>query len=191
MIDKISEKLTDYFVKERIIRPEEISVYQYGFDITIYTLLSTAGLILLGAVLGYFMKTVILVLGVYLFQTIGGGYHANSHIRCFASMAFGLCCGLLLLQIAIDYKTLAILSVIPFGILMIKPLVLHKNKQYLREKSESFQKLSKIITLLFFGVEECMCVIDKEIGKGLFTVMLLSSISRIAGLIEERKHNEK
>lgn len=50
----------------------------YGCELWLYTILSTLGLLLLGAALQSLGETVIIVSIFYICQSTGGGFHASS-----------------------------------------------------------------------------------------------------------------
>ena len=133
----LSRILTQSFISHGMIAEEEREIYEYGFDITIYTIWSTAALLLLGLLLRQFIPAVILVFGFYTFQTCGGGYHAKSHFRCFLTMVIGLLTGLSTVFIMDHHILLWLLLGIGALLLLLVPLVLHPNKSYLEEESAS------------------------------------------------------
>ncbi|MFR3405138.1 MAG: accessory gene regulator B family protein [Christensenellales bacterium] len=70
--------------------------YIYGFDIAIYTFLSTFGLFLIGWIADRPIETALLIFLYYTNQSSGGGFHASSHLMCFLTMVLGECFSLLL-----------------------------------------------------------------------------------------------
>ena len=53
-------------------------VCQYGLDIFLYTLVSTLGLLAIGAIFHCMIGSIIYIILFYINQTFGGGYHATS-----------------------------------------------------------------------------------------------------------------
>ena len=175
--------LTQSFIKRGYISVEEREVYEYGFDITIYTIWSTATLLLIGLLLRQFFSAAILVFGFYIFQTTGGGYHAKSHLKCFLSMVAGLLVGLSAVFIKDHHILLWILLGIGAFLLLLIPLVLHPNKSYLEEERKRLTMKSIAVTL---SVLICVVVLNVFWNRMLHAfaaVFLLAGISRIAGKI--------
>ena len=85
-MQRIAGRLAGFFAARGYLDPEQREVAAYGFDLLIYTLLSTLGLLLAGAVLGRGVQAALIVGLFYLNQTFGGGFHARTHLRCFATM---------------------------------------------------------------------------------------------------------
>ena len=80
------EFILKYVKKYNSVSESEEEIYRYGIDVVVYTVLSTLGLLLIGLCWGRLSETALIVGIYYLNQTIGGGYHARSHIGCFLSI---------------------------------------------------------------------------------------------------------
>ena len=178
---KAIDSLTDQLVRKGYIPSEDRDIYVYGFDITIYTVLSTTALLLIGFLLRQFVPTLILVFGFYTFQTIGGGYHANTHLRCFLTMVAGLLVGLSSVSIQDRHILLWILFGIGALLLLFVPLVVHPNKSYLEAKRKCLTIRSIVVTL---SILVCVIVINITLESMMYSfaaVFLLSGISRVTG----------
>lgn len=175
--------LTQSFIKHGYISEEEREVYEYGFDITIYTIWSTAALLLIGLLLRQFVPTLILVFGFYTFQTTGGGYHANTHLKCLLSMIAGLLIGLSFIFL----KELPVLLWILLGIgallLFFVPLALHPNKAYLETERKRLTIRSIVVTLSLLISVVVLNIFWNKLLYAFSAVFLLAGDSRIAGKI--------
>lgn len=181
MIARIATRLTNALGKYVSMTDDEAEVYQYGFDIALYTLLSTTALLIIGALAGKFVSTIICVSLFYLNQSIGGGFHANSHLGCFVTMALGL--ALYLIWDSIHFATgiCYFCGAISLCILMIKPLVLHKNKRYLENRRTQFELRSRLIILLETFLFALLVISCHENLLSAFSLsLLLCAVSRIA-----------
>ncbi len=169
---------------DRIASPgmddNEKAVCVYGMELALYTLLSTAGLFMIGMLLGRSKDTILLVAVLYTNQTIGGGYHADTHLRCFLNMAASLCVGLLLVRVPLDSIFFCLLGLFCCGILYLIPLTLHPNKAHLKGKKMILIRWSRILTV----VEAALCTVLYILRSGqlnAFVVgLLLCAISRTA-----------
>ena len=175
---QISEYIVKLFEKRGVIcaSAEEREVYIYGFDIAIYTFLSTLGLFFIGWMAGRPIETTLLIFVYYINQSFGGGFHASSHLMCFLTMVLGEL--LFLISFLLPYSLLACIgiSVISLLFMWLHPLVLHPNKSYLKKKAPQLIKHSRqiLLALLIGFILLNVPVIMQTISL----TLLLSAISR-------------
>lgn len=124
------------------------NVYVYGLDLMIYTLLSTVGLLLIGALLGHPVETMLLVALFYTNQTHGGGFHAASHLKCFLTMVSGLLVFVVSFYMHLPTWGYILLASISFFLLFTHPLILHQNKSFLAPKSSQLVRDSRLVLSL-------------------------------------------
>lgn len=178
---QISEYIVKLFEKRGVIcaSAEEREVYIYGFDIAIYTFLSTLGLFFIGWMAGRPIETTLLIFVYYINQSFGGGFHASSHLMCFLTMVLGEL--LFLISFLLTYSLLAYIgiSVISLLFMWLHPLVLHPNKRYLKKKAPQLIKRSHQILLIetVLLVTFILLNIPDIIQTGSLA-LLLSAISR-------------
>lgn len=72
-MQRIAIWLTEYFIRKGIVPEAEREVCEYGFAITICTIASALGLLLLGLLLGQFLGGAALIAIFYTCQSSGGG----------------------------------------------------------------------------------------------------------------------
>ncbi len=181
MIARLAAHLTKALSRYISMTEDEAEVYQYGFDIALYTLLSTSALLLVGILTGEFVSTVICVSLFYLNQTVGGGYHANSHLGCFITMLLGLLIYLILHSCLFAAGFHYICGAVSLCVLMLKPLVLHKNKRYLENRRTLFEVRSRLVILLEMLLFGLLIVTHQERLLSAFSLsILLCAVSRMA-----------
>lgn len=158
----------------------------YGCELFLYTVLSTAGLLLMGLILGALTEAIVIIAVFYLCQSNGGGYHADSHLKCFLTMVSGLFCGLMLIKLhapGIVYQALLLVSVIG---LIVLPLHLNQNKRYLTIQTKELRRKSWITTVaIAIMAISCACFkwiyLEYAISVGLF----LAALSRLYAFLQE------
>lgn len=178
---QISEYIVRLFEKRGVIcaSAEEREVYIYGFDIAIYTFLSTLGLFFIGWMAGRPIETTLLIFLYYINQSFGGGFHASSHLMCFLTMVLGEL--LFLISFLLPYSLLACIgiSVISLLFMWMHPLVLHPNKSYLRKKASQLIKRSRQILLVEIALLIVFILLNVPvIMQTISLTLLLSAISR-------------
>lgn len=190
MIHDVAEKIVDYLESRHIITAstEEREIYVYGFDIAIYSVVSTLGLLLIGLLLSMPMETCVLVTVFYINQTFGGGFHANSHAACFFVMSMGLFVFRVLMLIKIPISICCVAAVLSIAVFFHYPVILHKNKLYLKYKIPSFTKRSYLITGLESAAYFLLLIMGQQYQIQVLAVsMMLCAISRTAAAVRQRK----
>ena len=189
MIAYAATKLTNWLRKYVPMTDSEFEVYQYAFDIALYTVLSTLGLLCIGIALGALLPTILCIALFYINQTFGGGYHAHSHMGCFMIMAVGLLSYLLLLSLQPQAGICYGVAIFSFSVLMTKPLVLHKNKRYLEYKRKEFEVRSRVIVLIEMIILGLLLYSGNEQRMASISLSLLAcASSRIAAWILEKRY---
>ena len=186
-MQRIARYFTEYFIAKDIISEEEREIYEYGFDITIFTFLSTLGFLLLGALLHHFWYAAIILVIFSLLQTNGGGYHANTHLKCFLTMVI-----ILLIALGISYlplfpyvaETASIVSII---LLLVFPLTLHFNKAYLASQAPQLRRQSRLVTVLITGISAVLVYVVHLPIIPFALALTMSAISRLYATWERRK----
>lgn len=188
MIRKISKYLLKLLKQKCPIPPNEQDIYEYGIDVLLYTVLSTTGLLFLGLLYGQFTESIVIIAILYLNQTLGGGFHASTHLHCFATMAIGLSCCLSTLFIPFPLLASVIIALTSAGFMLRFPLVLHVNKAYLSSKRQLFFNRSRralIFQLLVF----CLFVIceDAHMAQTISLGLLACVFSRAIAVAQQKR----
>ncbi len=121
-----------------------LAICAYGLELAVFTFLSTSCLFLIGFLSGHLLDTVLIVSVFYTLQTAGGGYHADSHIKCLMTMISGLAVSLALLPGISCSGAKCILLLY----LWSRPLSLHKNKEHLRYEKNRLVRNSRRCTAI-------------------------------------------
>ena len=181
------QRLTDHLIFKQYIPSEDREIYEYGFDILIYTVWSTLALLLIGFVLKQFWNAAIIVLGFYTFQSFGGGYHADSHLKCFLTMTCGLLIGLSFVFLQEQLVILLIITGISTIVLLMIPLTIHPNKSFLEPKRKPLTIRSIIMTLSALVLVILVSIFLDKYLCACTATFFLAAASRIAGKMKYSK----
>lgn len=178
MIMNLASTIVSFLEKHGAVNSKFREVYVYGCDIALYTAFSTAGLLLIGAMAGRLWQTVILISIFYINQSVGGGFHASTHMRCFLTMVIGLLLFVASCTISMDRVTVGCIGLGSVIVLYLFPLILHKNKRHLISRSAALIRRSRI-TVIAQAVLLCVCLMaDVAFAQAVALSMLLSAASR-------------
>lgn len=88
LIESISKTLTNFFVRNGLIKEYDSEVYSYGFEMFVSEIISWLIIIPIAIISGEFLESMAFVFSFIIFRTFGGGYHANTHYGCIFSFTF-------------------------------------------------------------------------------------------------------
>lgn len=180
MLLNLSEKLADSLFKGRQ-KDDNYEVCVYALELLIYSVLSTAGLLLIGTAFCDLPSCATIIAVFYICQTVGGGRHANSHIACFSVIAVFLCIALLVCRFSIPQPICICSGSLSLVCLFLLPLSLHKNKEYLRKKEKHIAAVSRICTLTIAGVYILVCLRFNDICLPFSIGLTYAALSRYSG----------
>lgn len=169
--------IVNILLKENLISPEQKDIYIYGVETLTYTILSTAALLLIGICFNRFLEVLSLVFIFYCLQSTGGGYHANSHSRCFICMVLGTLFYLCMMHCLHNKLMYILFGICSLIVLWYYPLVLHPNKAYLAAQHHNLVFKSKRLTALF-GIAWLLSIaVDSYILISSFSLSLFMSMT--------------
>lgn len=126
------------------------------------------------------IETVLVILVFYSNQSLGGGFHASSHTKCFLVMCAGMMIALLILCCELSDLFFMAMALLSYILLYVKPLILHPHKAYLAYNSTMYTQRSRIavslelLFFIFFSVTG-LTLLNEALSAG----MALSVVSRI------------
>ena len=83
-------KIIISFIPNGSCDEKQREICEYGCELWLYTILSTLGLFMIGLFAKAPIEAIVIISIFYVCQSIGGGFHASTHIKCFFTMVYGL-----------------------------------------------------------------------------------------------------
>lgn len=185
---ELAELLVRILEKKVKIPAADREVYVYGLDTTLYTFFSTAGLLLIGCLLGRSMEALITIVLFYTNQTLGGGFHASTHLNCFLTMALGLLGCIASYSLPFNLFACCAFGVVSLLLMVKWPLVLHKNKKHLQSKQAKFRQHSGLALLV-----QALCLVGVVLWgsqvciQAICAALSACAASRMAAVIQQGK----
>lgn len=81
-LQNIAARMALHLEARKIIRENQLDIYGYGLEILISTVLNGILVLLMGALLGVFMETILMIFPFILLRSNAGGFHAKTHLGC-------------------------------------------------------------------------------------------------------------
>lgn len=175
-------------LEKGVIEEKQRAVIAYGLDLLLSTVISLTVLVVIGNVLGQGMRTVCFLAPLVLFQGFGGGYHCQTHLRCWTLMVCSLLFALFMLQ-KLPMGLLVLGAVFSgYPILVIAPVQNAK-----APFSERFGKrMHRILVGIYVGSLGVAGALNIFMGdaKPILSAVILSGIS-IVGAYWHNKNSAK
>ena len=201
MIARMSGNISSFFVARGIISVDDRDVYLYCFEVLLSTLTSFLTLAILAIASNTVVMTAVFLIGFVPLRRMAGGYHANSHFRCFTTLLITYSVFLLLLYLlpqgfrvpatilSIVLSTAAVFRFAPSEDTN-KPLLLIESVR-LKKRSRIISVCSVVVVcLLTVFVPDKRYALSLALGYSTVGVFLLVSFVKVY-LIEKIKREQK
>lgn len=183
MLVKLSTYIARWISSHTCIPAEEFPVYVYGAETALYSLFSTLGLVAIGCFFHLCLESIIVISVYYLNQTVGGGFHASSHIKCFSLMSVGLCISLSIYRFfSLSSNMYIIICSVSLLLLFSFPLILHPNKAYLAPKTPQLKHRSRLMVIMQTIFAIVLPILNSKVGYCFSLGLCVSALSRIVGI---------
>lgn len=87
MITKLSHIIADFFIHEKIFPEDQREVYEYGFELSISSVIGIIIVLAIGLISGRFWESIVFYIVFCFTRLFTGGFHAPSHLLCKVTFA--------------------------------------------------------------------------------------------------------
>lgn len=174
-MERIINHIINTMLVKGVIEEKQKSVIAYGLDLLLSTVISMTVLLVIGFILGQGVQTICFLIPLVLFQGFGGGYHCQTHLRCWAVMVCSLLFALLVLQNLSTGLLVLAAALSGYPILIIAPV---RNPR--APFSEEFgRRMHRIVVWIYVGSLAAAGGIQVFIGdpRPVLPEVILSGIS--------------
>ena len=119
MLTEISKMMTHFFIRKNVIAEEDKDTYEYCFEIFVSTIVNLLSVVIIAIATGMYLQTVLFLTTFMLFRSCAGGYHADTHFRCFLILmvVYGV------LLILLTFVSLNVLSVVSLVFIIVSSIL--------------------------------------------------------------------
>ena len=192
MLASQAKRISSFCISNGVISEQDREKYDYCYEILLSSVLNTFSVVLIGLVTGFLAQAVCFMLVFALLKNTVGGYHANSHLACFAGTV-GTFLFYRLLAAIIPVGTLpsvaALFAVFSGITVFLLAPVGTENKPLCRRQKSQLKEDSRLLILFF-----CMVVlflllqdISPQWAFSVSSAIAAVSASLIVGLIKLSK----
>ena len=177
----VIDNIVGIWEENRIIEKDDRDVYVYGLDIFMSTILNALSVITTAALCGKLKETLVLLCVVCPLQAFCGGYHADTHLRCFLIMFIGWWAVMPLINFITPGTAMAI-ALISIVVIYIFAPVPHANAPMGEKRRRKMRMLGRFIgtaivvftfTLLFVFSRHAYTGIIMAAGLGVISFSML------------------
>ena len=187
MLDKLINKNLDYLKETIKCDDDAIEIYRYSLRIIYSYLIDVIALMILALLTHTVLETLVITLLFALLQVYGGGFHAETQIKCFMLTIIGWFIGLFGIRRLIHIHFLiGIISMIVFSITVLINTPILNEKHPVSSKVYKRSKKIVRITLVLLNLALVISMIMKIdfLYSSIGIVQVLSTASIIAAVIK-------
>ncbi len=152
-MDTLSNLITDFYVRKHYVPEDKRDIYCYGFKLIISDIINFSMVILLGAILGRFIESIVFLIALCGLRQFSGGFHAKTFWLCRLSMLVTFICVIAVSALLSQFMNIGhacmINAVCTVSILIFAP-VKHPNKP-LTEQQKRVNKFKAVIAALILS----------------------------------------
>lgn len=192
-MEKLSNIITDFYIRKTFVSEDKREIYQYGFKLIIADIINFSMIMLLGVVLRRFTESIAFLITLCGVRQFSGGFHAKTFWLCRLSMIITFVCVILstyFISHTIDNIAITSVNVVSVTVIAILAPVKHPNKT-LTEQQQKQNKMKAIITSLILSVVSVILIAANRIEGVTISITLVAVvILMIIGVTVQRGGNK-
>ena len=184
MTDKLSECISMYLLRYKIIDSSMTDIVKLGIEVIISTIVNLAGIFFLGILFGRFLETVFFSLCFMTIRNYSGGYHAATRLKCNLSLWTVTFLVLMVLHFTGSRTFIqCIIGIVLSGLILmiIGPL---ENKH--KPLSANIKEINRRYMIMWFCFWSIMSIVLYHVCSSISVTILLTEIAIVILLILER-----
>lgn len=166
---------------------EKREIIAYGLEILLSTAVSVLIITILAILLGTFWETILFLLSFMLLRTYSGGYHAQTHFKCFLILIFAFCINIILNLFNINTVIIVLSALASAFIILRYAPVEDKNHPLSKQQKKNNRKICLIMLSILLVV--CIILFLNQNNKALFNMVYgitITALSIIAVKIKNK-----
>lgn len=151
MLNRIAVRISHFLIDNSIIKAEDAEIYEYGLELLLATVFETFAVLTVSIFVEKFLFTLLFLISFCALRKYAGGYHADSHLKCFLTLIFVYSVFLLMIyllnEIAVNYLSV-IFSAVSEGLVIVMAPVESEYKPLSDEEKQKYRKVSIFIAAI-------------------------------------------
>ena len=195
-VDKLVTFILNFLTTQNVISKENDvqDFYKYGIEISISSLLNIIVVVLLGAITGTLIESIIFLFVFIFLRSFTGGLHTSTYLRCNLTMyALFLLTAFIYIHIdRLSVNMLIIMAAVSMILISLLCPIEHKNKPITSKKRKVFLKIISIaLSTLLSAAGIILATNSIKPGIMIVLTVLLVSIMVVVSLVKKgvEKHD--
>lgn len=194
MIAKLSRIIADFFIRQKVVPEDQREVYEYGFELSISSVIGILIVLAIGLVSNRFWESVVFYIVFCFTRLFTGGYHASTYLRCKVTFA-----GALVAVLVVDWLIKGIEDYYWFILYLYSLVVVcqfapveNPNKELTERQKVKCKVISIVAMAVWLAVMFLFRVLDSELYHIVaLTLFCVANLMLLGNHKERRKENEK
>lgn len=175
MLHNSSKRIASFLVSNNIITDEDASVYAYGLELILATIVNTFVVCVIGIVMGRFIETILFLASFAILRSFSGGYHASTHVKCLVILVVAYMINMVLIwMISVEYMLYAslVLQFISIFLIFKYAPVENENKPLNEEERRNYKIKSRILSLVLAAIASAGLLLFPTAQELFFSITL-------------------
>lgn len=194
MIHYLAEIITDFFVRKKVIKESDVEIYQYGNEMAVSTFFDILILFVIAFVTKEFLAVAVFWVSFFTLRKSGGGYHANSHLKCKIILIINLLLIIFAIIFLIQYYSLyvtVLLCLFSELVMCSFAPIENDNKPMTKKEKKANGIKCRIVSLIVVVISLLLYKANMSISFVLVLTLLSVSVAMIIELLrKEGRRNE-
>lgn len=189
MIAKLSRIIADFFIRQKVVPEEQREVYEYGFELSISSVIGILIVLAIGLVSNRFWESVVFYTVFCFTRLFTGGFHASTYLRCKITFA-----GVLVAVLAADWLLKGIESYYWFVLHFYSLIIVcqfapveNPNKELSERKKVKCKVISIVAMTVWLAVMFLFRVLNSELYHIVALTLFCVANLMLLGIHQERR----
>lgn len=196
MINRLSTRIVTFLISKNKITEEKQELYIYGLFLFISMAMFFALALILGAILGVFVESVLFLILFSTLRMFSGGYHTKQEWTCEVSSAIAIILVVLAMWFLkshpINQTVSLLISILLTFIITVLSPVESESKRLSERENRLFKNITVMLTIVLFAA----FMVSQLAGHAfleipIFVTFIYQSILLIAATVQYRRNNKK
>ena len=167
-MDKLMNRITDYYIKKGHIVQEDREVYEYGFHLIFSDIINFSLILIIGVLLHQLINSIIFLAVFCSLRQFAGGFHAKKYWICRMAMAITFLGVSLVSAIFAKYREVQfvciVLNILDFALVCRLAPIEHINKPLDSAQRKTNKHRAIILSALLAMASTVLIIMDIHIG---------------------------